>query len=422
MATQIIKTVIQLRRATTAEWEQYGHIVPAAGEPCFDTELNTLKIGDGVKSYAELDAIGGNGTVSVSADGTSLILENGVFKLAGFNAAEVGAQPRKGLNGELEWYVPSTVNVDDLAVKVQTLEDKMDGNGEGSVNARITAKIDEFAAKVSDDGIVNTLKELVDYVADHSPEAADMAADILELQNAVGEGNVSERIAAAIKSSGHISMADAEAVFLSKEDAEALLSKEEAEAFISKDEAKATFEHVKYEISHKPDGTLVNYGEKEIRVMCPTDTQFVLQNSGEGADASLYYIGFKAYAPENAVSFKEDLAETITDDEMYYFEGNDFAGVDDYGRKYSIVWLPVAKYSEDEGAWTYYGASSSTEKYIGWYYTVNWYNADGVVIDSDQIRINLSNENCHNELKPYYMSDVLTIADVVVMDGGSAAG
>lgn len=170
----------------------------------------------------------------------------------------------------------------------------------------------------------------------------------------------------------------------------------------------------KYEISHKPEKTIVNYRDKEIRIMCPADTDWQLQNSGEGSDANLYYIGFKAYAPDNAVSFKEDLQKTITDEEMYYFEGNDFAGVDAQGRKYSIVWLPVAKH--DNGVWTYYGVNSSEEKYIGWYYSVEWYNADGVVIASDCIRINLTNEGCHSSIEPYYVSDIMKEVDMKIAE------
>ena len=176
------------------------------------------------------------------------------------------------------------------------------------------------------------------------------------------------------------------------------INAEEVDAKI--DSALVEYLAKRYEISYKPDGTLVNYRDKEIRVMCPVDTEWVLQNSGEGSEANKYYIGFKAYAPDDAVSFKEDLAETISDDTMYYFENNDFAGVDAQGRKYSIVWLPVAV--NESGVWTYYGVNSSTEKYVGWYYSVEWYNADGVVIASDCIRINLSNEKCHSSIKPYY--------------------
>jgi len=45
---------------------------------------------------------------------------------------------------------------------------------------------------------------------------------------------------------------------------------------------------------------------------------------------------FRAYAPEGAVSFKEDDKNHIEDDTMYYFD-DDFAGIDQYGRKYSVL-------------------------------------------------------------------------------------
>ena len=151
---------------------------------------------------------------------------------------------------------------------------------------------------------------------------------------------------------------------------------------------------VDYEVSNKPVGTLVNYSDDEVRVMCPANTAWTLQNSGENANPNLYYIGFRAYAPsDDVVSFKEDLAQVISDQTMYYFENNEFAGVDEWGRKYSIVWLPVASY--DGSAWTYYGATSTSDKLIGWDYSVEWYNTAGVKVAADCIRVNLSNEDCH---------------------------
>lgn len=203
MATQTIKTTIVFRRATTAEWAQYAHVVPAAGEPCFDVELGTLKIGDGVKSYGELVPIGGGGSVSVAADGNSIVLENDVFKLAGFDAAEVGAQPRKNAEGKLEWFVPaeeSTEEFEQLKTDVATLKEQMDGVGEGSVDAKIVAKINEFATRITDDGVVNSYQELITYVANHGGEAATMAADIANLQTLVGDESVANQIAAAIGS------------------------------------------------------------------------------------------------------------------------------------------------------------------------------------------------------------------------------
>lgn len=184
--------------------------------------------------------------------------------------------------------------------------------------------------------------------------------------------------------------------------------------YAEKREVRSIAKLVDYEVSHKPEGTLVNYSDGEVRVMCPADTEWALQQSGSGADPNLYYIGFKAYAPsDDVVSFKEDLAETVGDDTMYYFEGNDFAGIDEYGRKYSIVWLPVAKYDEASGSWTYYGSMSSVDKYIGWYYSVEWYNAKGVKTAIDTIRINLADENCYNTSSPYYVNTIQQSIDAL---------
>lgn len=164
------------------------------------------------------------------------------------------------------------------------------------------------------------------------------------------------------------------------------------------------YETIKYEVSYKPVGTLVDYREKEIRIMC-SDDKFELQQSGENADANKYYIGIKAYAPsEDIVGFKEAIDKTISDDTMYYFENNEFAGVNADGRKYSIIWLPVAIF--ENNVWTYYGDNSSIEHYVGWYYSVEWYDANGVVVASDCIKINLSNKACHYAVEPYYILEV----------------
>lgn len=164
-----------------------------------------------------------------------------------------------------------------------------------------------------------------------------------------------------------------------------------------------------YEIFSKPQGTLVDYRDKEIRVMCPTNTEWIRQTSGDGADSNSYYIGFKAYAPNGATGFKEDLSQNITDNTMYYFENNDFAGIDEYGRCFSIVWLPAAKLEND--TWIYYGATSTKDKYVGWYYSVEWYDGDNRLIGSDCIKINLSNEECHSLVEPYYITDIMKQVD-----------
>ena len=168
----------------------------------------------------------------------------------------------------------------------------------------------------------------------------------------------------------------------------------------------------------------MNYGEKEIRVMCPKDTQWKQQEVGSEGNKNYYYMGFKAYAPKDAVSFKEGDQGVIID-EMFDFN-DDFAGTDEYGRNFSICWFALASYNESADTWTYFGSSSSFKKYNGWTYVVEWYDAKGVKIASDRIRINLSNEECHDEIEPYYMGAinvnklVQSPDDVLILYGGSA--
>ena len=166
-----------------------------------------------------------------------------------------------------------------------------------------------------------------------------------------------------------------------------------------------SFERIKYEISNTPKGTQIDYRDKEIRVMCPNNTEWVKQTVGATGNANMYYMAFKAYAPEGAVSFKEGDRGVIID-EMFTFD-DEFAGTDTFGRNYSICWLALASYDESTDTWTYFGKNSSASKYIGWTYCVEWYDSDGVIIESDTVRINLSNEECHHLIEPYYLNDVV---------------
>lgn len=429
MATQTIKMRIQFRRDTTENWLLNKGIIPAAGEPCYDLDLKTLRIGDGSTTYENLPVIGEQ--VELSADGKSIVLEDNVFKLVGFDTAKAGAQLIKNADGNMEWVVPSTEAVDDLKEEVSglktdvtnlqtnvteitqiimpsegetdtildrvvSLETKMDGTGEGTVDAKIDAKINEFAKKVTDGNTIDTFKELVDYVANHGGEVESIVNDITTLQGLVGEESVSEQISTAIKNSGH-------------------MDKEEAlSTLLSKVEARATLERVKYEIANTPVGTLVDYRDKEIRVMVPAGAEFTKQSVGAGGDANSYYMTFKTYAPDNAVGYIEHLGGQSDEEILTSFS------TDKYGRRYQPTWLALAKYDETADTWTYYGASSSKDRYIGWDYQIDWYDANGVMIESDKIRINLSNEACHNAIEPYYMAGVVkqvsvngTLQDVI---------
>ena len=365
-----------MRNDSLANWELHSDVVLLKGEigVAFDKDGSTrVKIGDGIKTWAELDWFGGDITtitnttetivqemIGAPADAEAGTEATGIYKDIADIEASIGAPADEETGTEATGVYKS------LADAIAETEAGIDTK----VNDAVAAKFNE----VTDNGKFDTVIELIQYVEDHGEETAKIVSDLSELQGLVGTVPVEDQI-------------------------KALLGEQK----LVNDEL---YEAVKYEVSNSPAGTIIDYTDKEIRVMCPKDTEFAKQNSGAGADASAYYIGFRAYAPANAVSFKEDLNEVINDPEMYSFEDNEFAGTDKYGRKYSVVWLPVANL-KDDGTWNYYGSLSSKGKYIGWYYTVEWYDADGKMIDTDTVRINLSNEECHNNPEPYYMGSLI---------------
>lgn len=165
----------------------------------------------------------------------------------------------------------------------------------------------------------------------------------------------------------------------------------------------AVKEHLvkKYEVADTPDGTLVNYREGEIRIMCPENSVFTKQSVGIGGDPNCYYMTFKTYVfDDNIVGYREHLgnqsdSETLTD-----------LKTDKFGHRYQLTWLSLAKYDEATGVWNYYGKNSSEEKFIGWDYRIDWYNANGVMVASDSVRINLANEGCYFTSEPYYVESI----------------
>lgn len=153
---------------------------------------------------------------------------------------------------------------------------------------------------------------------------------------------------------------------------------------------------IKYEIENVPEGTIIDYRDKEIRIFCQDDAVFTKQNVGENGNENMYYATFKVYAPEGAVSLKEGDKGVIVD-EMIQLKHTDA-----FGRKYKPMWIALANYDEDLEVWSYFGKNSTSQKYLGWSYIVEWYDENGKMINTDAIRINLSNKDCHNSLAPYY--------------------
>ena len=434
---KVIKTIIQVRRDTEANWLLNKDIIPASGEPCLTLDgayAGQIKFGDGKKTWEQLPYVG---VASLSGDGKTIVVKDGVASLFGADTATAGQSVRIADNGSLEWYSPAeSKEVVEIKESVTSLQEIVNGQTEvvetvktevvtlqEIINAQTevveTVKsevvtLQEVVAKKANADEVYTKSEIDGMISGAFHYRGTVATmDELNALTDMKQGDVYQ-----VESEGDFKVYDGDSweYFCTGMDLSGYATVEQHNTlqeivngiqsnYLTEEKAKAIFDGVKYEISSKPVGTLVDYREKEIRVMCPASTEWKQQAVGPTGDASKYYIGFKAYAPDGAVSFKEDLAEVINDQTMFYFEGNDFAGTDKFGRKYSICWLAVA-YLEN-GAWHYYGDLSSKSKYIGFYYTVEWYDVDGVVIGTDTIRINLTNEECHNAIQPFYMGSVI---------------
>ena len=121
MAT-VIKTTFKLRRGTEAQWEEKNPIL-ALGEPGFASDVNSLKIGDGIKTWLELDYIAGDKfQTEISPDGKSLAI-NTTNELAiyGFEDAQINQIPIKNELGELIWISLAPVATSGL---IEDLEQK----------------------------------------------------------------------------------------------------------------------------------------------------------------------------------------------------------------------------------------------------------------------------------------------------------
>lgn len=462
MAT--LNTKITLRNDTLANWITHDPVL-LKGEFSVAYDDNGkahVKIGNGVQKWSELDFFAGEANeVYLSVDNNSLVIDNDVIKIRGFDAAEVGSTPVKGEDGTLIWVKSGAEIVEDLQ---ETIGSKEDGTGLAGDVAKLESVVGQPAGEAPATGVfaevqqidvkVTNLQSIIGTPSTSTSAGTGLIAQIeskadassvytkeetqsiisqslanidhlkRQLVGSIGEIDVSmpgvENYIFMVPASeskenntynefmvvnGHVEQVGNWEVDLSGyakvNDVNSL--KNIVDTKLSKEESEVFFQKTKYEIVSKPIGTLISYKDGEIRIMCPSDTDWKHQSVGPTGNANVHYVGFKAYAPTGAVSFKEDLKETIEDQTMYYFEGNDFAGIDQYGRKYSICWLGVASYNEVSQTWSYYGASSSAQKFIGWYYSVEWYDAQGIKIDSDCIRINLSNESCHSLVEPYYV-------------------
>lgn len=104
-----------------------------------------------------------------------------------------------------------------LSGKIEVLN----GLGAGSVSKAITDAFNKFTTDVTDDEVVNSFKELVDWAAEHGSEAGEMAAAISSLEGllaGIGGGEEPATVMAAIKSASDKKVDKVSGYGLSKND------------------------------------------------------------------------------------------------------------------------------------------------------------------------------------------------------------
>ena len=144
----------------------------------------------------------------------------------------------------------------------------------------------------------------------------------------------------------------------------------------------------------------MDYRDKEIRVLCPESVHF----TENGDEPGFCYMTLAAYAPKGAVAVKDGFKGEFSTDLIPLDDE-----VDEYGRKCRTITLQIAVYDNYTGSWKYGGKYSNPGYYTGWTYTIAWYDSDNRMIDTDIVRINLSNKDCHLVLENSYIDEESTI-------------
>lgn len=147
-------------------------IVSVGGEP---NVLEGVKVNGAALAIADkmvdilIKAGSANGTISVNNVDVAI---TGLMALA--YKAEVSYDE---LSAALKAVIDAKAEATDVTA-LQNAVNTLNGTGEGSVKKTVDDAINEFATNVSDDAVINSYKELIDWVAEHGSEAAEMAAAI----------------------------------------------------------------------------------------------------------------------------------------------------------------------------------------------------------------------------------------------------
>ena len=169
---QKVQSSYALQKDLTDLSKRVDGLVTAGGEP---NKLEGIKV---------------NGTMLTLADKIAdiLIQESTANGNISVNTVDVP------IHGLAALAYKSEVSESDLAATLKAILDAkakqadldaLKGDGEGSISKMIDAAINKFATDVTDDNVVNSYKELIDWVATHGPEATQMAGDISANKTAI---------------------------------------------------------------------------------------------------------------------------------------------------------------------------------------------------------------------------------------------
>ena len=168
-----ITTVNGLSNALTAATERIGVNETAIGA----LQTTTQSLNDN-----KVDKVAGVADNIVVFDANKAIKDSGVAYSSLAVKTEVANTyaTKEALDTVEETLATSISGVKDIATETKNAVAILNGDNtvEGSVKYQIDTGLNEFAQKITDDGTVNSFKELVDWVAVHGPEAAEMASAI----------------------------------------------------------------------------------------------------------------------------------------------------------------------------------------------------------------------------------------------------
>lgn len=371
MAT-VIKTTFKLKRGTSAKWKELN-LVLEAGEPGFEIDTNSLKIGNGYTPWNELPYIATGGG---SGEGGSIVVDT-ILSSTSLNpiANKAVTEALDRIESLIELYdFGEGFNVTEIE-GIKTVE--LDTQYLASLIPEIDTS--KFVTKVELEELAVQLSELMQAVED-----IVVPTKISELENDAGlatESYVQQKIAEAQLSGSDVDLSN----YYTKEEVNSKI-----EGLVADDYAHAAFVQNKYEVT-PVEGMYVKYGVDEIRL----NTQRVVpthQSVGAGDNPNAYYVTFKAYAPEEArYSIKSN--GSTTDSEPLPLSK------DGYGRYYSVIQTIIATY--DGTSWTLIGNGSTVDEYFGFNFTFVWYAEDETtILGADRVRVLLTNDECHNDLVP----------------------